>query len=84
MNSGNGNIFGDGLRCAGGGVIRLEVRFANAGNNYTADSTLPIAVAGGASAGQTKRYQYWYRDSGTSPCASLFNLSNGVEVTWAP
>ena len=84
VNSGNGNIFGDGLRCAGGGVIRLEVRFANAGNNYTADSTLPVAAAGGASAGQTKRYQYWYRDSGTSPCASLFNLSNGVEVTWAP
>jgi len=82
VNSGNGNPFGDGLRCAGGGVRRLQVRFANSGNGFTTTTTISIATTGIVSAGQTKRYQYWYRDSGTSPCNSLFNLSNGYELTW--
>ena len=82
VNSGNGNPFGDGLRCAGGNVVRLEVRFANTGNGFTTESTISIATRGGVSAGQTRRYQYWYRDSGTSPCSSLFNLTNGYELTW--
>lgn len=83
VNSANGNPFGDGLRCAGGSVKRLEVQFANAANSFTASSTISVSVAGAVSAGQTKRYQYWYRDSGTSPCSSLFNLSNGYEITWS-
>ncbi len=82
VNSANGNPFGDGLRCAGGSVRRLEVRFANAGNSFTTTTTISIATNGNVSVGQTKRYQYWYRDSGTSPCSSLFNLSNGYEITW--
>ena len=83
VNSSNGNPFGDGLRCAGGNVKRLEVQFANSANSYTASSTISISALGAVSAGQTKRYQYWYRDSGTSPCSSLFNLSNGYEITWS-
>ena len=82
VNSGNGNPFGDGLRCAGGSVIRLEVRFSNSGNGFTTESTVSIATQGGVSAGQTKRYQFWHRDAGTSPCSSLFNLTNGYEITW--
>jgi hypothetical protein len=83
INSGNGNPFGDGLRCAGGGVRRLEVRFANSGNAFTTTTTISISTAGVVYAGDTKRYQYWYRDSGTSPCNSLFNLSNGYQITWS-
>ncbi|MCH2105646.1 MAG: hypothetical protein MK291_03290 [Planctomycetes bacterium] len=82
VNSGNGNPFGDGLRCAGGSVRRLEVLFANAGNSFTTATTISIVTDGAISVGQTRRYQYWYRDSGTSPCSSLFNLSNGYQVTW--
>jgi hypothetical protein len=82
VNSGNGNPFGDGLRCAGGNVVRLEVRFANTGNGFTTQTTVSVATKGGVSAGQTKRYQYWYRDSGSSPCGSLFNLTHGYELVW--
>jgi hypothetical protein len=83
INGGNGNPFGDGLRCAGGGVIRLEVKFANAANNFTSATTGSISGTGGVSAGQTKRYQLWYRDpSSTAPCQSGFNFTNGYEVTW--
>jgi hypothetical protein len=83
INGGNGNPFGDGLRCAGGAVIRLEVKFANAANNFTSATTGSISGTGGVSAGQTKRYQLWYRDpSSTAPCQSGFNFTNGYEVTW--
>ena len=82
VNSGNGNPFGDGLRCTGGSVRRLQVRFANSGNGFTTQTSISIATSGNVSAGQTKRYQYWYRDSGTSPCGSLFNLTNGHELVW--
>ena len=82
VNSGDGNPFGDGLRCAGGSVVRLEVLFANASNGFQTETTISVATKGGVSVGQTKRYQYWYRDSGSSPCGSLFNLSSGYELVW--
>ena len=84
VNSGNGNSFGDGLRCAGFNVVRLEVQFANAANGFTADSTISISSRGGVSVGDTKRYQFWYRDANGSPCNSGFNLTNGYEITWGP
>ena len=81
VNGGDGNLFGDGLRCAGGGVVRLQVRFASTtGGSLT---TINVAAVGGVSAGDTKRYQLWYRDPLTSPCGAQFNLSNGVEITYS-
>jgi hypothetical protein len=77
---GAGVTFGDGLRCAGGGVIRLQVRFAD--SSGTSATSLDIGVKGLVSAGDTKRYQIWYRDPSTSPCGAQFNLSNGFEITW--
>ena len=77
---GAGVTFGDGLRCAGGGVIRLQVRFAD--DAGTSATSIDIGAAGAASAGDTKRYQVWYRDPNTSPCGAQFNLSNGFEVVW--
>jgi len=80
INSGDGITFGDGLRCAGGGVIRLQVRFPDA--NGDAETNISVSVKGGCMAGDLKRYQNWYRDPASSVCGSLFNLTNGVEVTW--
>jgi hypothetical protein len=79
---GNGVTFGDGLRCTGANTIRLQIITANSqGNSAT---TVNIANKGGVTAGQTKRYQLWYRDPVFSPCLNGFNLSNGYEVVWAP
>ena len=80
INGGDGTQFGDGLRCAGGGVIRLQVRFAD--SNGGSQTNIDIPSTGGALPGDTKYYQLWYRDPVASPCGSLFNLSNGVEITY--
>jgi len=79
INGGNGTSFGDGMRCAGGSIVRLQVRFSSGGASQT---TLSISTKGGVSAGQLKRYQYWYRDTDGSPCGSNFNLSTGLELVW--
>ena len=81
INSGDGIVFGDGLRCAGMDVTRLQVRWSNGGE---AETSISIATKGGNSAGLTRRYQHWYRDPHGSPCGALFNLSNGYELTWTP
>jgi hypothetical protein len=82
INGGDGVQFGDGLRCAGGGVIRLQVRFPDAAGD--AETSIPISVKGGCSAGDVKRYQNWHRDPMSSPCGVNFNLTNGYEITWLP
>lgn len=80
---GSGSAFGDGLRCAGGGVVRLQVRAANSSGESA--TTIDVAAKGGVSAGDTKRYQLWFRDPGSgSPCGNGFNLSSGLELTWSP
>jgi len=80
VNTGLGVQFGDGLRCAGGGVIRLQVRFADV--NGGSATSISVSTKGGCAAGDVKRYQIWYRDPATTPCGAQFNLSNGYEVTW--
>ena len=45
-------------------------------------TTSSIVTKGGVSAGETKYYQHWYRDTDESPCDSGFNLTNGIEITW--
>ena len=82
VGGGLGVQFGDGLRCAGGGVIRLQVGFAD--SSGAAATTLDIGAAGGCAVGDLKRYQGWYRDPDSSVCGSGFNLTNGVEFVWTP
>ena len=78
--AGAGVHFGDGLRCAGGAVIRLQVRMAN--DKGESQTTVSIAEKGMVQPGDVKRYQLWYRNPDTTVCGSGFNLSNGYELTW--
>lgn len=88
VGGGLGTPFGDGLRCAGGVVVRLEVVVPDA--NGCAVSTTGVAGQAGAQSGQTLRYQYWYRDTNDEPLpcpvgqGAGFNTSNGLEVVWGP
>ena len=83
VNGGAGVPFGDGLRCVGGSVVRLDTRV---GTPYFGlavwDAGLPGAL--GVAAGETRFFQAWYRDPLGTPCGSGFNTSNAVEVTFTP
>lgn len=82
VNGGAGILFGDGLRCAGGTVKRLGVAVPDPAGSATWGPGL--AAAGAWLAGETRRFQAWYRDPVGSPCGSAFNLSHGVELVFAP
>lgn len=82
VGGGAGIAFGDGLRCAGQNVVRLET--VTASPSGEASTSVGISATGGIQAGDLRRYQFWYRDSGSSPCGTGFNLSNGLEIAWAP
>ena len=82
VNNGNGIVFGDGLRCAGGSVVRLGVRVPD--GNGDASWGPGLGAIGGWVAGDTRRFQIWYRDPLIGPCGTGFNLSNGVEVVFLP
>ena len=82
---GAGAVFGDGLRCAGGTIVRLGTKLNAAGTSqYPGPSDLSISVRGLVPAGAVRTYQAWYRNAAVYCSASTFNLTNGVEATWAP
>ncbi len=78
------SVFGDGLRCAGGTVVRLGTKTNVAGASlYPAAGDLSVSVRGLVpSAGSVRTYQVWYRNAATFCTASTFNLSNGLAITW--
>jgi len=91
-NGGAGTAFGDGLRCAGGTVVRLATYGVVAGTaaigyggtpGLGIGSTTPIHTLGQVPIfGGTRHYQIWYRNSAAFCTSAVFNLSNGVEIAW--
>lgn len=84
LNAGNGFLLGDGLRCAGSGVCRLQVVFSDAAGAAATSIDLMSASAAQPQAGVDRVYQLWYRDPLGSPCGYGFNTSNAMRVTWMP
>jgi hypothetical protein len=82
-----GVVFGDGVRCAAGTLIRLAVKQSSGGAaSYPGTGDLPITVKGFVPPnGGTRAYQAWYRDNSSIFCTSAtFNISSGLIVNWAP
>ena len=85
-----GIAFGDGVRCAGGQLLRLKVAPASSGAaDYPSGSDLSITqrcIALGApiSGGTERYYQTYYRDPQNFACAlpATFNITNAVQVPW--
>lgn len=78
---GDGVLFGDGLRCAGQNIIRLQIVTPDA--TGTATTNIAIGTKGMVGPGDGLRYyQAWYRNPSNSPCGNGFNLSNGYEINW--
>ncbi len=77
-----GASFGDGLRCAGGAITRLQVAFTDASGDVST-SPANIGAAVGATVGSTSTMQIWFRDvSAGAPCGSGFNTSSALLITW--
>lgn len=82
LNGGMGNLFGDGLLCAGGAIKRLALAFSDSSGDVSFGPGL--GAEGGWIAGDTRRFQIWYRDPQGSPCGGGFNLTNGLEIVFVP
>jgi hypothetical protein len=89
-----GAVFGDGVRCTGGQLLRLAVRNASGGTASYPDfaggdpSITARCVALGAPIppNSDRYYQTYYRDPSPSFCSApqgdTFNISNGQIVHW--
>jgi probable HAF family extracellular repeat protein len=90
--SASGIVFGDGVRCAAGHLLRLASKNAAGGTvQYPGPSdpsiTARLAALGfPIPSGATRYYQTYYRDPSTTFCPAppgdTFNISNGVAITW--
>jgi hypothetical protein len=82
---GLGVAFGDGLRCAGGTIVRLGTK-SNVGgaSTYPTGGDPSVSVRGLVTAGNVRNYQVWYRNAAAFCTSSTFNLTNGVSVLWMP
>ncbi len=80
---GSGIVFGDGLRCVGGNILRLGSAQNSGGYSlYPAAGNPSVSQRGLVTAPGTRTYQVWYRDAAPFCTPSTFNLTNGVVVTW--
>ncbi|MEM7516102.1 MAG: hypothetical protein AAF368_04145, partial [Planctomycetota bacterium] len=77
----------DGLRCAGGGTLRLGTRPLNVlGSSVRpwGGRTNDLLTLGGFTSGQTWHFQATYRDSLSTGCGTGLNTSQAVSVTIVP
>lgn len=80
---GAGAVFGDGVRCAGGSILRLAIRTNIGGRSQFPDAGDPaVSVRGQVTSPGVRVYQVWYRDAAAFCTAETFNLTNGTRVTW--
>lgn len=84
VNAGAGTVFGDGLRCCGGAVVRGGVQFPVAGTVSFGYPHSKVSVITDSRAGQTYCYQVWYRNASQFCTAATFNLTNSAQITWLP
>jgi hypothetical protein len=85
LNGGAGVVFGDGLRCAGGPILRLGVTTNVAGaSHYPGVGGIPVSIRGQIGTPGVRTYQVWYRNAAPFCSASTFNLTNGWSTTWMP
>jgi hypothetical protein len=85
VNNGVGDLFGDGLRCAGGSVVRIGTHAAVNGQvEFPLQSDPPVSVRGGVMIPSLRTYQGWYRNAASFCTSAAFNLTNGWELIWGP
>ena len=77
---------GDGLRCAGGNLLRLKTTAVGATGAlvFPAPGDPALGTQGLVTQpGGDRFYQVWYSDA-AGPCGTGYNVTNGVRTTWVP
>lgn len=83
QSGGLGTVFGDGLRCAAGTIIRLGTKTNVAGaSQYPAAGDQSVSVRGLVASPGIRTYQVWYRNAAAFCTPSTFNLTSGWQVSW--
>lgn len=81
--SGFGTVFGDGLLCVAGSLVRLSTTTNVSGASQFPNGGRSISAQGGvASIGVVRNYQAWFRDTAAFCQADTFNFTNAITVTW--
>ncbi len=80
-------VFGDGVLCVGGTLVRLRVRSSSLGAASFPDATDSVTLSqrGGVTPGSgvTRVYQTYYRNAAAAFCPpETFNVTNGWRVAW--
>lgn len=79
----NGVVFGDGLLCVSGSIVRLGTKSAPGGAmSYPGAGDPPVSVRGGVVAGDLRHYQLWFRNGASFCTSAAFNLTNGLTIAW--
>jgi hypothetical protein len=77
--------FGDGIFCTGGVGLRLATTSITSGVAlYPGPGDPALSVKGRVLVPGKRTYQAVYRDAASFCTPSAFNLTNGLELTWAP
>ncbi len=81
-----GLVFGDGVRCVDGSLVRLGTKSNVAGASQFPDVGDPLlSVRGGVTPGSgvTRAYQTYYRNSAAAFCPpETFNVTSGWAIVW--
>jgi hypothetical protein len=78
-------VFGDGIRCVSGGLLRMGSTFAVNGVATWPVGADSISVRGGIPAGGATKYYYvFYRDVIDFCTPSSFNLTDMQRIVWVP
>ena len=80
-----GVVFGDGVSCLGGNLVRITTRPAFGGElHYPDPGDAPLSTFVGTAPGTTSGYQVVYRNAATFCTSATFNVSDTQPVIWAP
>jgi len=78
------SVYGDGLRCVTGTVVRLGTRTNSSGASQVPSlGGTSISTIGGVTTPGTRCYQVIYRDNGSFCTPSNFNATSGLAIAWS-
>jgi hypothetical protein len=77
--------FGDGVKCVGGQLIRLGIRFnASQASTFPGAGVPSLSTSGLVATPGARHYQARYRDAVSFCTSDTFSYTNAVTLVWQP